>query len=134
MSEQNAAAVRQVIERGFSQGDLSVADEVMADEFSEHEYLAPQGLPGPDTLKAMITQARQEMNGLTVTIEDMAVDGDKVWARSVARGRDPRSGRDVSIAVIDICRFSQGRMVEHWGAPDRFALLHQLGALPKPPS
>ena len=134
MSEENVAAVRQVIERGFSQGDLSVADEVVADEFSEHEYLAPQGLSGPATLKAMITQARQEMTGLTVAIEDIAVDGDKVWARSVARGRDPRSGREVSITVIDVCRFSQGRMVEHWGAPDRFALLHQVGALPGPSS
>ena len=133
MSDENVAAVRQIIERGFSRGDLSVADEVMAQEFSEHEYLAPRGLSGPETLKAMITKARQEMDGLTVTIEDMAVDDAKVWARSVARGTDPRSGREVSITVIDICRFSEGRMVEHWGAPDRFALLHQLDVLPGPP-
>jgi predicted ester cyclase len=46
----------------------------------------------------------------------------------------PRSGKPVTIDVIDICRFADGRLVEHWGVPDRFALLHQLGALPPPPN
>jgi hypothetical protein len=36
---------RTVIERGFNQGDLSVADEVCSTEqFTEHEYLAPTNL------------------------------------------------------------------------------------------
>jgi predicted ester cyclase len=34
---------------------------------------------------------------------------------------------------MDICRFVDGKLVEHWGVPDRFALLHQIGALPPPP-
>jgi hypothetical protein len=35
--------------------------------------------------------------------------------------------------VVDICRFEDGLLIEHWGVPDRFALLHQLGLLPGPP-
>jgi predicted ester cyclase len=73
------------------------------------------------------------MQGLNLTIEDIVADGDKVWARIVARGNDPRSGQEVSINVMDVSRFVDGRMVEHWGTPDRFALLHQLGRLPPPP-
>jgi predicted ester cyclase len=38
----------------------------------------------------------------------------------------------VTMTVIDICRFVDGRLVEHWGVPDRFALLHQLGIVPAP--
>jgi hypothetical protein len=34
---------------------------------------------------------------------------------------------------MDICRFVGGKLVEHWGVPDRFALLHLIGALPPPP-
>jgi hypothetical protein len=34
------------------------------------------------------------------------------------------------MTVIDICRFENGKLVEHWGVPDRFAMLHQAGALP----
>jgi predicted ester cyclase len=60
----------------------------------------------------------------------MVVDGDKIWARSICTGTDPRSGKAVSMTVIDICRFENGKLVEHWGVPDRFAMLHQAGALP----
>ncbi len=129
----NVELFRQVIERGFNQGDLSVADEVCADKFSEHEYLAPTDLPGPEILKSQIEAARREVTGLTLTIEDIVADGDKVWARMVGRGSDPRSGNPITMSVIDVCRFEDGLMVEHWGIPDRFALLHQLGLLPEPP-
>jgi predicted ester cyclase len=65
-----------------------------------------------------------------MTVEEMVVDGDKVWARSLARARHPGTGELVSFTVFDVCRFEDGRIVEHWGVPDRFALLHQFGALP----
>jgi predicted ester cyclase len=31
--------------------------------------------------------------------------------------------------VVDIARIVDGRIVEHWGVPDRFALLAQTGIL-----
>jgi predicted ester cyclase len=130
----NIELFRLVINRGFNQGDLSVADEVCAEKFSEHEYLAPTDLSGPETLKVMIQSARREVDGLTLTIEDIVADGDKVWARMVAQGSDPRSGQTITMSVMDVCRFENGLMVEHWGIPDRFALLHQLGVLPGPPA
>jgi predicted ester cyclase len=130
----NLDLFRLIINRGFNQGDLSVADEVCAEKFSEHEYLAPTDLSGPENLKVMIQSARREVDGLTLTIEDVVADGDKVWARMVARGIDPRSGKTITMSVMDVCRFENGLMVEHWGIPDRFALLHQLGLLAGPPA
>jgi predicted ester cyclase len=130
----NLDLFRLIINRGFNQGDLSVADEVCAEKFSEHEYLAPTDLSGPENLKVMIQSARREVDGLTLTIEDIVADGDKVWARMVARGIDPRSGKTITMSVMDVCRFENGLMVEHWGIPDRFALLHQLGLLAGPPA
>jgi ketosteroid isomerase-like protein len=101
---------RTVIERGFNQGDLSVADEVCSTEqFTEHEYLAPTDLPGPEILKSQIQAARQEVSGLVLTIEDIVADGNKVWARMVARGTDPRSGKPVTMNVMDVCRFETER-------------------------
>lgn len=123
---------RRVIERGFNQGDLSVADEVCAEVFTEHQYPAAINTSGPENLKSMIQGARSQIHGLTLTIEDIVADGDKVWARIVARGSDPRSGQPIEINVMDVCRFEDGLMVEHWGVPDRFAMLHQVGALPQP--
>ena len=130
----NIELFRLLIERGFNQGDLSVADEICAQELAEHEYLAPTDIPGPEILKSQIREARRDVGGLALTIEDIVESGDTVWARMVARGADPRTGRQIVMTVIDVCRFEDGRLVEHWGVPDRFALLHQLGLLPQPPA
>jgi len=129
----NLEIFRAIIERGFNQGDLSVADDVCADDLAEHEYLALTGVPGPEILKSQIREARRDVDGLQLTIEDVVVQADKVGARMVARGVDARTGKPVRMDVVDICRFEGGRLVEHWGIPDRFALLHQLGLLPEPP-
>jgi len=130
----NVELFRAIIDRGFNQGDLSVADEVCAHQLTEHEYLAPTDLPGPEILKSQIQAARRELPDLTLTIEDIVADGDKVWARMVGRGTDPRSGTSVTMNIIDVCRFENGSMVEHWGVPDRFALIHQLGLISGPPA
>jgi predicted ester cyclase len=63
-------------------------------------------------------------------------DGDTVWVhyRSVGQhtgpfmGHEP-TGKKFSIDVIDIARIENGKIIEHWGIPDRFALLMQLGFL-----
>ena len=130
----NIELFRAIIERGFNQGDMSVADEICAGELTEHEYLAQTGIPGPEILKSQIREARRDVSGLALTIEDIVESGDTVWARMVARGTDLRSGKEIVMTVIDICRFEDGRLVEHWGVPDRFALLHRLGLLPQPPA
>jgi predicted ester cyclase len=41
----------------------------------------------------------------------------------------PPSGRSFELTVIDVARVVDGLLVEHWGVPDRFALLAQSGAL-----
>ncbi|MGY3346642.1 MULTISPECIES: ester cyclase [unclassified Bradyrhizobium] len=128
----NLKHFRAIVERGFSLGDLTVADEVCAEALVEHQYLAETNLSGPQILKGQITNARQSIRGLQLTIETIIETNDTVWARCKATGADPRSGKPVAIDVMDICRFVDGKLVEHWGVPDRFALLHQTGALPPP--
>jgi ketosteroid isomerase-like protein len=129
----NVRTFNAIIDRGFNQGDLSVADEVCAAKLSEHEYLAKTGVSGPEILKDQIETARNNMMGLTLTVEDLVESGSTVWARSTATGTHARSGKPIIMTVIDICRFENGKLVEHWGVPDRFAMLHQAGALPTPP-
>ena len=130
----NLERFKAIVERGFSQGDLTVADEVCDEKLIEHQYLTRTDLPGPQILKAQIEDARRSIKDLKFTIEALVESGDTVWARGKASGVDPRSGKPVTIDVMDVCRFANGKLVEHWGVPDRFALLHQLGALPPPPN
>jgi SnoaL-like polyketide cyclase len=37
------------------------------------------------------------------------------------------TGKPISIHMIDVARFADGRMIEHWGVPDRMSILQQLG-------
>ena len=130
----NIELFRKIIDRGFNAGDLSVADEVCSPQLIEREYLVPPHLNGADILKFQIETARKEMQGLRLMIEDHVESGQKVWVRMRGTGTDPRSSRTIGMDVIDICRFESGKLVEHWGVPDRFALLHQSGALPPRPA
>ena len=69
------------------------------------------------------------------TIEDSVEQGDAIWVRVRGRGTatgpffGPPSNRPVNFTVIDIARVVDGRLVEHWGVPDRFAMLVQTGVL-----
>jgi len=132
MTTSNLELFKAIMERGFSRGDLTIADEVCAQVLAEHEYLAKTNVPGPEILKYQIEDARNGVANLKRTIEATVETSDTVWARSKATGLDPRSGKPVAIDVIDICRFKDGKLVEHWGVRDRFVLLHQTGVLPPP--
>jgi len=132
----NVKVFRRVIEEGFNRGNFDAWDDCMPPSFQEHQY----GLPSTRTeLKQAIAGLRKAMADFHLTIDEIITSGDKVWARMTARGVHqgpfmgfPPTGKSFSITVIDVCRFEGGQMVEHWGVPDRFALLHQLGVLPGP--
>jgi predicted ester cyclase len=74
----------------------------------------------------------------SLTIEDVVADGDRVWARLRATGTNtgpfigPPTGKQMSVDVIDICRLSNGRIVEHWGVADRLATMQQIGRMRQP--
>jgi ketosteroid isomerase-like protein len=124
-----------IIDRGFSKGDLSVADEICAHDLVEHQYPIKAHLTGAEILKDQIASARTTVNNLTLVPEQVVEVDDAVWALLRGSGTEARSGKPVSFYVMDICRFKDARLIEHWGVPDRFAILHQTGALPvtRPP-
>jgi predicted ester cyclase len=71
----------------------------------------------------------------TAELADWSVRDDVAWCRSEISGTQtgpffgPPSGRPVTLTVIDVARIVDGRIVEHWGVPDRFAVLAQTGLL-----
>lgn len=132
--------VRRLIDEGFSQGHLSVCDELIADEIVEHQDYGPGHPPGAAGVKAVVTSLRRAFSDFKLEIEDMVVAGDTVWTRNVATGTNdgpymgyPPSGRSFRVYVFDVMRVVGGRVVEHWGVPDRVGALFQLGAMSRPP-
>ena len=138
-TEQNKEQMRRVIEEVMNRGNVSLADELLAPDFVEHEALPP-GIPGGrEGVKHLTTAFRSAFPDFKATIDDMLAEGDKVVVRTTWSGTQqcefmgvPPTGRCVSFGVIDIVRFSGGKAVEHWGQMDTMGMMQQLGAIPMP--
>jgi predicted ester cyclase len=132
----NIAAFRTLIEVGFTKGDLSVADEFVSPGAVEHQRGSKPGIEG---VKATITILHEWFSDFELEIVQLAADGDTVWALNRARGVNtgsvmgfPPTGKSIEIDVIDVARFEDGKLVEHWGVPDQLGMLIQLGLIQKP--
>ena len=134
-TEQNQDVLRRVIEEGFNKGNYDALDALFASDYVEYQFGLKPTLPG---LKEDIQFLRTAFPDFHLTIEDMVAEDDKVWIRMTARGTNrgpfmgPPTGKSMTITVFDVCRFENGKIVEHWGVPDRFAVMAQLGLLPRP--
>jgi len=136
-TEANIAVLRRVILEGFGDGDLSVIDQLLAPGLKEHQFgVYP---PNGEGVKKAIADLHVSFSEMSYTVEHVAADGDMVWMHVKAHGKHtgplgalPSTGKTFEIDVIDIARFEDGKVVEHWGVPDRFAMLQQLGVLPRP--
>ncbi len=129
----NVAAFRRIID-AFSTADFDVIDELLAPDCIEHQR---GNKPGSDGAKDVIRFLHSGMSDFSLTIEDLIADGDMVWTRNRARGvhtgtimGNPPTGKTVEVDVIDIGRFKDGRLVEHWGIADQMGLMLQIGAVP----
>jgi predicted ester cyclase len=131
----NKALMLRLIEEGFNKGNLSVIDELVAPDMKERQR---GNSDGPEGTKEVIRTLRSWFPDFEMDAEDVAAVGDKVWMRFAARGTNlgpfmgnPPTGRKVRVDVIDIARFKDGKMVEHWGVPDQLGVMLQLGLLGK---
>jgi predicted ester cyclase len=125
-----------MFDEGFATGGTAVVDELCAADLVEHQFgMAGVGADAIQHVKDAIRDVHAATPDISFTIEDSVEHGDTIWVRVRARGTatgpffGPPSGRPIDITVVDIARIVDGRIVEHWGVPDRFALLAQTGIL-----
>lgn len=135
-SESNVDRFRRLIERGFSAGELEVVDQVVAPDCVEHQR---GNKPGREGVRQTITTLRSWFSDFDLAIDDMVIDGNMIWSRNVATGINtgsvmghPPTGRPLSVDVIDIARFEDGTIVEHWGVADQLGMMLQLGLVARP--
>jgi predicted ester cyclase len=135
-SSQAYDLIRRIFDEGFATGDASVVDQVCSPDLVEHQFgLAGTGAQARENLKAAIRGVHDAVPDMSCTIEDCAGHGDTIWVRVRVRGTatgplfGPASNKPVDITVFDQVRIADGRIAEHWGVPDRFALLAQTGLL-----
>ena len=121
-------------------GNLSVIDELVADEFVDREEL-PGLEPNKEGVKQFFVMLRSAFPDLRMEIREMLADDDLVSVRVIATGTQEgdfmgmsSSGRRIEVQVFDIFRIRDGQLTEHWGLMDAMTMMQQLGGMPEFPA
>ncbi len=134
--EEMKTRARRIADELFSQGDLAVADEILAPNLIHH---TPEThVEGSEGAKQFVLALRRAFPDLSATVEDQIAEGDKVVQRIRWSGTHegeffgvPPTGKRVTAELMEIHRMGpDGKIAEHWSSMDQLALLQQLGAMP----
>lgn len=109
----------------------------IAPDFVRHDPGLNFTVRGPEGVARLGEVLHGGVTEMTLPIDEVVAEGDRVLVRLRFRGRHtgdlmglPASGRSIDIAVMDLFRIVDGRLVEHWALLDNLGMLKQVGALP----
>ncbi|MFJ9034234.1 ester cyclase [Streptomyces sp. NPDC102274] len=128
------AVVRRNTEEVQSGGDFGLFEELFADDFVDH---TPQ--PGVTAdkpgVKILYTKLLEAFPDFNADIKWQSADGNLVTTYKIYHGTHqgeflgiPATGRTMRFETVDAMRVVDGKIVEHWGVGNLYALVHQLGA------
>jgi predicted ester cyclase len=129
MLEENKAITRRFNDEVWTEGNLDVADEIVAADLVWHNT----EINSIDALKQTLTASRAEFPDLRITTEDLVAEGDKVAVRMTVRGTHLPTGKQTTSTAIGIVRIADGKIVEVWVNEDVLGRLEQLGFELVPP-
>ncbi len=138
-TEQNVRISRRIGEELFSQGNLSIADKLIAPDAIDHNE--PPGTDCREHFKRVATMLRNAFPDLHVQVEKSVAEGDRVALLITMSGTHtgpgaafgiPPTGKSFQIQQMRFARFANGQMTESWAVIDMLAWMRQLGAVPNP--
>jgi predicted ester cyclase len=129
---ENKALVRRW-HRSVWTGEDDIFDEALAPDAIFH------GIGGPEETRAAITGMRSALGDVSLAIEDMIVEGDRVVTRWTLRGTHDGelwgiapTGTEIEYTGITVNRLANGKIIEDWFEASTLQVLQQIGALPAP--
>jgi predicted ester cyclase len=122
-------------------GDLGLADQIIAEDFVAHA--APLTGSGPDQIRGR-DALRQWIGGIHSVLPDLAfvievgpiTDDEHLVVRWKAHGRyaggfpgaaAEAAGREVTFTGTDTLRIADGKLAEYWANADSLLFFQQLG-------
>lgn len=129
--------IHRYFENVWNEGRLEVLDELLTHDYLNHSPSAPNPVPGPAGLKPIVEAMRVAFPDLRYAIEDLVIGESAVAVRVTLTGTHegnffglPATGAKVRVSQMNIERFRDGRIAEHWRVTDELGLMRQLGAVP----
>jgi predicted ester cyclase len=120
-------------------GNLALVDEMITDDFIDHELALPGQPPGKEGARFFASSIRTAFPDISVKeAEPPLSDGNLEAAHVVMTGTHKgdlmgiaATGKTVEFGGTDIVRVQDGKIAEHWGSTDTMSLMQQIGALPE---
>lgn len=135
MSEENKQLMRRWFEEVWNKGRADAIDEMFAADGRAYGLGDnPEVSVGPSGFRELHNTFRGAFPNMTITVEDVIAEGDKVAARCSVRGQ--HQGDHLGFAATDtpvdftgiaIVRISDGKIVEAWNNFDFMRMNRQLG-------
>lgn len=132
-TEKNKKLVETLCITVFQKHDFSRLDEIMRDDYIQHNEDTPQGKAG---FKVFFEQMFKAMPDFSYTIKKIVAEGDTVMMYSTTTathlgewlGNHP-TGNKLNFDVVDIFRIENGKIAEHWDVADTLKLFTQVGKI-----
>ena len=139
MPLENEAVVKRWWEELWNQGNLAVADEIVAPSFTDHDPASPWVPPGIDGCKTLVSGYRAVFPDIHFTIESQVASGDRIVSHWRCRGTHKgelmgiaATGKTIEVEGISILHLENGRIRHQTTVWDALGLLRQIGAVPTP--
>jgi len=130
--ETNKAIALRQLEELCNMRNLAIADEIFSPEFVNHDPANPD-VVDLESFKGLVVAMQTGFPDLHETAEDMVAEGDRVVMRRTATGTHQGelagmspTGRQVTMTMMVIFRFADGKIVETWWSFDMLGLMQQL--------
>ena len=104
---QNSELIRDYVEQIWNLGNTDLADRYVAEDLAQHN---PNLADGRKPLCEFVDGFRRDLPEARFEIRRLAADGDLVFTHCLFTAAPDHRG----VAVVDIYRVVDGRIVEHW--------------------
>lgn len=120
--------------RVWGEGDVGALTEFLHPDYRRH--LGPtRGSLDLDGQIERLEGFRKAFPDISITVEDVVADDDRIAFRSTMTGTHEgvfagveATGRRVTVGLVDVVRVADGRFIEQWGGPDMADLMRQITA------
>jgi steroid delta-isomerase-like uncharacterized protein len=138
-TDQNKTTVRRYIEEVFNKGNLTLLSQLVDTNYVGRDPSQPSEVRGLDGLKQNIQDLRSAFPDLTLKIDDIFAEGDKVccrWTGSGTHKNDylglpPTNKKATNVSGLEVFRLVNNKIVEDWNIWDTMGWMKKIGAMPE---
>jgi steroid delta-isomerase-like uncharacterized protein len=141
VSQERAEQIGEIYTRARDTGHLDLLDSIYSPEVAVHDDGYPTDICGLDELKALYSRSHTAMPDLSIKMDEMYINGDRiiwVWTFSGTNtgpfGDFPATGKSVNVSGAAIDRIENNMIVEEWVYWNTLDFYSQLGFTLQPPA